>query len=180
MACRQPWHWPIRRMATTAVFERGSLNSGWLTRSVSCPTRPSSAAQRGNRRQPHAQIAAAVAGVPPAAPRQGASAGLGQGAGLAASPSMPGSRSAGGWVAMQSWPRALPACACARRTATPSGVACRRRVAADRVAGRRSRAGSLLAFHAASRHHVRTLGRSDQAPLADRARLPRTEAGGRA
>lgn len=39
-----------------------------------------------------------------------------------------------------------------------------RRVAADRVAGRRGRAGSLLALHAASRHLVRVPGRSDQAP----------------
>ena len=38
----------------------------------------------------------------------------------------------------------------------------------------------LLALHAASRHLVRVPGRSDQAPLAHRARRSRTEAGGRA
>jgi SRSO17 transposase len=55
-----------------------------------------------------------------------------------------------------------------------------RRVAADRVAGGRGRTGPLLALHTASRHLVRVPGRSDQAALADRARLSRTEAGGRA
>jgi DDE superfamily endonuclease len=60
MACRRPWHWPIRRMATTAVFALGSLNSGWLTRSVSCPPRRSGRPARHRCRRP----VPAVAGVP--------------------------------------------------------------------------------------------------------------------
>ena len=63
-----------------------------------------------------------------------------------------------------------------RRQAQRAGA---RGVAADRVAGGRSRTGSLLALHAAGRHLARAHGRSGQDALADRARLSRTQAGGR-
>jgi len=52
-------------------------------------------------------------------------------------------------------------------------------MAADRVAGERSRTGSLLALHTARRHLARMYGRPGQVALADRTRLSRTQTGGR-
>src|ERR1700693_746600 len=45
------------------------------------------------------------------------------------------------------------------------------------MAGGRHRTGPRLALHAASRHLVRALGRSDEDAMADRTRLSRTQAG---
>src|SRR5262249_2487146 len=48
----------------------------------------------------------------------------------------------------------------------------RRRMAADRVAGRGSRADQVLACHFARGHHLRAFGGCRQVAMADRARLP--------
>ena len=53
-------------------------------------------------------------------------------------------------------------------------------MAADRMAGGRSRADQILALHAAGEHQLRAAGRSRQAALAHRARLSGAQAGGRA
>jgi SRSO17 transposase len=71
----------------------------------------------------------------------------------------------------------------------PAGEACtsrhqaapaaRRRVAADRVAGGRNRADQILVRHLARGYRRRSAGRLGQIALADRARLPGTQAGTR-
>src|SRR5437016_760720 len=57
--------------------------------------------------------------------------------------------------------------------------AARRGVVADRVAARRARADQILAFHHAQRHRLRSPRRFGEIALADRARLPGTQAGAR-
>src|ERR1700720_4774861 len=57
--------------------------------------------------------------------------------------------------------------------------AARRGVAADRVAARRARADQILAFHYARKHPLRPPRRFGEIALADRARLPGTQAGTR-
>ena len=110
-----PWHWPIRHMATTAVFALGSLNSGWLyavgimpTTTVGGPAR-----RRCRRRQSgrgrRATRCAATRGRSRSRSRRWPFS----------FPLMPGSRSAGGWGPIQSWPRALPACGYVWRMAPP-------------------------------------------------------------
>ena len=54
---------------------------------------------------------------------------------------------------------ASPACACA----PPIGTNSQRRVAPDRMARRREGADQVLALHLATRHHLQTSGRSDEA-----------------
>ena len=96
-----------------------------------------------------------------------------------ACPSAPAAPSNGEKARPSACPRALPVCGFALRDVTSSAEPTGR-VAVDRVARRREGADQVLALNPSRGHHSASTGLLRQAALAHRARLSRTQAGGRA